>query len=109
MGIRTDNTQFKFLRKLFLSTSFTYLLLTLPKAIYNVTSFDMNTRSQWLWSCIADYLTYINHSVNLILYFISGKTVRDEVKSMLACKKNYVSSEIEDRNNQDQNIAEAQL
>ena len=96
LGVRADPGDLVFLTKLLITASLTYLLLSLPHAVYLVlghghlkhlySSDDEYIISRKLWATsIATYLLFFNHSINFILYCIAGKKFRDEFVSMMSC------------------------
>ena len=71
-----------------LSISFTWLLLTLPHTVYNLTMTENNKRineqpHQFLAKIVCFLLMYSNHSINFFLYCLTGKRFRRELKHRL--------------------------
>lgn len=94
MGVTSDPGQLIFLTRMLLTTSFMYLILTIPNAVYRVTannilylyrSYDEYHGAMQLWHAISQCLLYINHSVNFFLFCISGKKFRYEFIEMTSC------------------------
>ena len=95
MGVTADPAQLIFLTKLLITTSLSYLILTLPTAVYWVAayhivhlfnSYDGYVGVNDLWYVISSCLLYINHSINFFLYCIASKKFRSEFISMINCK-----------------------
>ena len=97
MGVMADPGQIIFLTKVLISTSLTYMVLTLPSAIYIVmlphvsykqlepvyTSQDAFHGAMHLWDAISLCLLYINHSVNFFLYCLADTKFKDEFKAII--------------------------
>ena len=94
MGVKADPGHLISLTRQLIAISLTYLILTSPSAIYNVTvsyiKYLYSSYNDWmganmLWNAISKNLAFINHSINFFLYCIAGKKFRDEFKDMMNC------------------------
>ena len=70
-----------------LTISFTFIILTAPALIANLTYGFGNTPYDVYGVTAA--LQCMNHGINCILYCLSGTRFRDELKKTICCYKNY--------------------
>ncbi len=100
---RTTSTQTRAMTRILISISITYLLTTLPYAIYNMhrtflamfifkiyPTNSLEYYKQYYISSITNevgvVLFNLNSAINFWLYIVSGSTFRDELKAILCCK-----------------------
>ena len=98
MHVQSDVKNLLFLSVMLIITCLTYLLLHIPHLLLNIipykTFFTMfETPNDYicaytLWYNCALCSGYINCSINFFLYCLSGRTFRNEFKSMCACFHN---------------------
>ena len=93
------SSQITSLTVMFLSVSIMFLVLITP-SICNIVALPywVDTKEDWdLFTVIAsvtDSLVYINHSVNFLLYCISGRRFRAEFRTMIGCNNKTHVTEI---------------
>lgn len=70
-----------------ISATFAHMILSMPQIIRNVSSMLnlMDTRDRLLWCTLKNCFTYINQSINFILYCMNASKVRSEVVAMVKC------------------------
>ena len=77
---------------MFLSVSIVWLLLITP-SMSNIVALPywVETDEDWdlffVIAAVTDSFVYINHSINFLLYCISGRRFREEFLAMIGCKK----------------------
>jgi hypothetical protein len=82
------------LTKLLLLVSIIFIVCVTPIVVYPIGepywkegASDHKIAAMFLVETIANLLMYINHSVNFVIYFLSGTKFRAEVNRLICCKK----------------------
>ena len=70
----------------FLLISISFCLMSIPIEIIKMIH-NCNSDYFILFKTVSELLQYLSHSVNFLLYCISGKSLREEVKRFLKCFK----------------------
>ena len=74
------------LTAMLLTVSFAFLLQTASINIYFISNYTIISPWVYMWNSVSFLLLYANHSINFLLYCISGKRFRDALMQILHCK-----------------------
>ena len=89
LGSKTSRTRMTTMTTMLLTTTFTFLLLTTPNALFLSgqrlwwKEEEKNNPNFEIFWAISQLLMYLNSAINFLLYYVSGPRFRREVKDIL--------------------------
>lgn len=100
----SNATQLHYVTIMLLSVSFSFLILNLPYLLYslcipymvnwyeNGADNEKYTIDKFIWYELSITLTYVNNSINFLIYCIGGRRFRQEFLVMIGCRDSSVNS-----------------